>query len=455
MISKRIFLSFIFVFTLSLTFLYSQTAQDLLRRARQSGLTDEQIKQKAAAMGYSVDDYMKLQQLQQQQVQIQNENLNQLRVRSGIDTSLTIPENIKPDSLYRVAEFKSRGDSASKLPAFGYNIFNYSPSTFQPSVNIPAPANYIIGPGDEVVISLWGETQLVHNLTVAPDGSIYIPDVGLVYVGGLTMKGLKDKLFSVLSKSYSSLNVSAKGRAKTHLDVTTGKLRSVKVYVLGEVNKPGGYTLPALSTAFTDLYYSGGPKINGSLRNVQVIRGGKTISTIDIYDYLLKGDQSSDINLEDGDVLFVPPVGPRVAIAGQVFRSAIYELKKGDQLKDLLQYAGGTNFSTYFQSVYIDRIIPYDQRKEYLNNVLTINLNFKTFDEFKNSNFALADGDLVFISRINLNQQNRIWVVGDVRQPGSYGLTKDMTVRDLINKADTLFPDAFLQTENRACLILT
>ena len=129
--------------------------------------------------------------------------------------------------------------------------------------------------------------------------------------------------------------------------------------MLGEVNKPGGYTLPALSTAFTALYYSGGPNINGSLRNVQVLRGGKVVSTIDIYDYLIKGDQSSDINLEDEDVLFVPPVGKRVAITGQVFRPAIYELKDGDKLKDLLKYAGGTNFSTYFQDVYIDRIISF------------------------------------------------------------------------------------------------
>ena len=259
------------------------------------------------------------------------------------------------------------------------------------------------------------------------------------------MKGLREKLFSVLSKSYSSLDVSAKGSAKTHLDVTTGKLRSVKVYVLGEVNKPGGYTLPALSTAFTALYYSGGPNINGSLRNVQVLRGGKVVSTIDIYDYLIKGNQSSDINLEDEDVLFVPPAGKRVAIIGQVFRPAIYELKDGDKLKDLLKYAGGTNFSTYFQDVYIDRIIPFDQRKDYQNNVLTTDIKFNTFEDFKNSNYALFDGDLVIIKSINLKQQNRVTIYGDVKQPGAYGLSKGMTVRDLIIKADTVFPDAFFE----------
>ncbi len=400
MISKKIILSLLLTLSFAVTSIHSQSAADLIKQAKQSGMTDEQIRQKAAAMGYSVDDYMKLQQAQQLQMQQQSQNLNQLRVRSGIDTTVISPENIKKDTSRIVPEFNARGDKWNRLPAFGYDIFNYSPTTFQPSVNIPVPNNYVIGPGDEIVISLWGETQLVNNLTVAQDGSIYIPDVGLVYVSGLTMKGLKEKLFSVLSKSYSSLDVKAKGGSKTHLDVTTGKLRSVKVFVLGEVRKPGGYTLPALSTAFTALYYSGGPNINGSMRNVQVIRGGRIVSTIDIYDYLLKGDQSSDINLEDEDVLFVPPVGKRVAIDGQILRPSIYELKSGDQLKDLLQYAGGANFNTYYQNVYVDRIIPYDQRKDYENNVLTINLNFKTFEEFKNSSYSLSDGDLVFIKSI-------------------------------------------------------
>jgi len=428
--------------------------------ARQSGMTDAQIKQKAEAMGYTVDDYLKLQQSQQQQ----SENLNQLRVRSGIDTTVISPngidstnigsQNLKPQLSYIVPSFVERDSALVNCPAYGYNIFNYSPTTFQPSVNIPVPVNYVIGPGDEVVISLWGETQLVQKLTVAQDGSIYIPDVGLVYVSGLTMSSLRAKLLSVLSKSYSSLDVSANSRsgAKTHLDVSTGKLRSVKVFVLGEVNKPGGYTLPALSSSFTALYYSGGPNLNGSLRNVQVIRGGKVISTIDIYDYLLKGDQSSDVRLEDEDVLFVPPVGERVAIVGRVFRPAIYELKKGDKLKDLLKYAGGVNFSTYFQTVHVERVIPFDQRKDYQKNILSVDLNFKTIDEFKNSDYTLSDGDVISIKGINDLPQNRVTINGDVKHPGWYELKDGMTVRDLVIQADTLFPDAFLE---KAVLIRT
>ncbi len=446
--SNTVFLIFIFTFTL----LHPQSKQDLLNKARQSGLTDAQIKQKAEAMGYSVDDYMKLQQSQQQQQQ--TNNLNELRVKAGIDTTAIVPNNIKPELKYTVPAFQTKDGGVDTLEAYGYSIFNYSPTTFQPSVNIPVPVNYVIGPGDEIVISMWGETQLVQKLTVAQDGSIYIPDVGLVYVSGLTMSSLRVKLLSVLSKSYSSLDVSANSGsgAKTHLDVSTGKLRSVKVFVLGEVNKPGGYTLPALSTSFTALYYSGGPNINGSLRNVQVIRGGKVISTIDIYDYLLKGDQSSDVRLEDEDVLFVPPVGERAAITGQVFRSGIYEFKKGDQLKDLLKYAGGPTFKTYFQDVYVQRVIPFNQRKDYQNNILSMDLNFKSIDEFNKSSFSLADGDIIIIKGVNGSPQNKVTILGDVKVPGTYELTDGMTVRDLIIKADTLFPDAFLE---KALLIRT
>lgn len=448
---KKIFLAAFFFFILSNILIFPQskswsttnkdTSQSelMLQKLKNSGMTESQIRQNAAAIGYTVDDYLKMQQLQLQQ----NQSLNQLRQRSGIDTTVLSPDQIKPVISYAVPSFVERDSTFASVPAYGYTLFNYSPTTFQPSVNIPVPVNYVIGPGDDVVITLWGETQLVQRLTVAPDGSIFIPDAGLVHVSGLTIGALKEKLFGILSKSYSSLDISAKGGAKTHLDVSTGKLRSVKIFVLGEVSKPGGYTLPALSTAFTALYYSGGPNLNGSLRNIQVIRNGKVVSTIDLYNYLTKGDQSSDFQLEDEDILFIPPVGPRVAILGKIFRPAIYELKKGDELKNLLQYAGGVNFSVYYQSVHVERIIPFNERKDYQNNILSVDLNFKSIEQFKNSNYPLIDGDIVRIKGINDLPQNRVSVKGEVKQPGDYEFTSNMRVRDLLIKADTLTPEAF------------
>ncbi len=249
------------------------------------------------------------------------------------------------------------------------------------------------------------------------------------------------------------MNESSNGEAKTNLDVSTGTLRTVKIYVLGEVNKPGGYTLPSLSTSFTALYYSGGPTLSGSLRNIKIIRNGQTISVIDLYSYLTQGDKSKDVNLEDGDIIFVPPVGERAALAGEVFRPAIYELKKDDRLKDLLNYAGGLNYNSYFERVHIERIIPFDQRKEFRNNIMDIDLNFNSVDDLRNSNNNLVDGDIVNILKINNKPENRVTIGGKVKKPGVYELTSSlMTIQDLIYRADSLSPDAFRE---KAILIRT
>ena len=426
---------------LSMLFPFSKSSAQL------DNMTQEEMKKKAEEMGFSLEDYLKLQQqLQNSQLQPQTQLPSQrvgAKEKEKAAKSKTILPVKKPPEDYYVPAFKGR-THADSLPAFGYNIFETSPTGFETSLNVPVPADYIVGPGDEIVITLWGETQLERTLTVNKEGNIYIPDVGLVNVNGLSIHALKQKLFNILSKTYSSLNAGSDGEAKTSLDVSTGTLRTIKVYVLGEVNRPGGYTLPSLSTSFTALYYSGGPALNGSLRKIKIIRNGQTISVIDLYNYLTKGDKSKDVNLEDGDIIFIPPVGERVALSGEVFRPAIYELKEDDRLSDLLTYAGGLNFNAYFERVHIERIIPFDQRKGFINNVMDIDLNFNTVNDLLSSNYKLADGDVVNILRINNKLENRVTIRGKVRKPGVYELTSNlMTVRDLIYKADSLSPDAF------------
>ena len=403
-------------------------------------MSPDELKKKASDMGYSEEDYLKYQQLKQQTSE----------VKEKVDTTgySKVPQNVIPPApkspdAFIVPAFQGRENAAS-LPAFGYNIFTYSPTTFEPSVNIPAPKNYVVGPGDEIVISLWGATQIVHKLTVAKDGSIYIPDVGLVPVNGLTLASLKARLYDRLSKVYSSLAVDVKSQGGTSLDVSTGRLRSVKVYVLGEINKPGGYTLPSLSTAFTVLYYSGGPTLNGSLRNVKILRDGRSVSEIDVYNYLLKGDKSLDINLEDGDIIFVPPAGKRVAAAGSVLRPAIYELKNDETLRDLIKFSGSLTFNAYYQRIHVERIIPFDQRDKYKENVLNLDVNFNSISSLKNSTYKLEDGDVISFLSINKRPENRIDISGNVRKPGAYELLgPNMTVRDLVQKADNFFPDTF------------
>lgn len=428
--------SFLFCLTI-----FSLSIQSILL-AQYNHLSDEELRMKALDMGYTQDQ------------------LNKARLSSGNHNDpFAANENVviqqpeqKSASNFKVRAF-SDNSKTSDLDAFGYNIFNYTPNTFEPSVNIPVPQNYVVGPGDELIITLWGETQLVHNATVNQNGDIYVPDIGLVNVNGLSMDGLKGKLHSVLGRSYSTMNVSSQGGYATNLDVSTGKLRSVKVFLLGEVNTPGGYTLPSLSTSFTALYYCGGPTINGSLRNIQIIRRGRVISEIDLYHYLLAGDKTKDIRLEDEDIIFVPPVGSRVAVVGKIFRPAIYELKNGELFKDLLQYAGGVNFNAYYDRVHIERVIPFSQRKQYTNDLLNIDLNFESIEDLKQSSFSLEDGDVVNILGINKLPENRVSISGYVRKPGTYELNNGlMTVKDLVMKADSLLPEAFI---SKAVLIRT
>ncbi len=413
--------------------------------AQESKATPEQIQQKAASMGYHVTT----QQIQEYEKGQQTTTVPTTAPPQTPQTST--PPAPAPGSQFLVAEFSGRAN-ASNLQAFGYNVFTYSPTTFQPGLNVPTPVDYVVGPGDEIIISLWGETQLVQNLVVSKNGDIYIPNVGLVSVNGLTMKELKSKIFERLSKVYASLLPGKRGEASTFLNISTGQLRSVKIYVLGEVAKPGGYTLPALSSAFTALYYSGGPTINGSLRDVEVVRDGSVVDHIDLYNYLISGDQSGDVRLNEGDIVFVPPVGKRVAIAGSVFRPAIFELKKGESLKDVLQFASGLTFSAYYQTVHVERVIPFGQRKLYANNILDLDLNFPSADALRKSDFALDDGDVITIGAINNLAQNKLTIVGDVKHPGVYELSSGMRVRDLISKADSLFADAFM---DQATLIRT
>jgi protein involved in polysaccharide export with SLBB domain len=427
----------IFYFTIVLFFPIVLFAQlDQLKN-----LSPEELKKKAAQMGYSEEDLLKYQQLKQP-----NTTVSEKVDTSGYKVTPTfIPIAPKSPLEFLVPAFKGR-EKADSLPAFGYNIFTYAPTTFEPSVNIPAPKNYVVGPGDEIVISLWGATQLVHKLTVAKDGSLYIPDVGLVNVNGLTITNLKARLFDRLSKVYSSLNIDVKGQGGTSLDVSTGRLRSVKVFVLGEINKPGGYTLPALSTAFTVLYYSGGPTLNGSLRSVKVFRNGRTVSEVDVYNYLLRGDKSSDVNLEDGDIVFVPPAGKRVAIYGSILKPAIYEIKNDETVGDILKFSGGLTFNAFYQRIHIERVVPFDQREQYKEDILNLDIVFNSFIALKSSTYKLEDGDVVKIPSINKRAENRVDIKGSIRRPGAYELTgPNMTIRDLVQNADSLYPDSFME----------
>jgi polysaccharide export outer membrane protein len=295
------------------TTIFSQSVSDkvLKEKAKQYGVSDDVARKKAVDMGYDVTSS---------------------GGESTAKETAVAPIEQKVNTITKpIANYSAPGFGSN---AFGYDIFNYKPKTFEPGLNVPVPKNYVLGPGDEIIVSLWGETQLVNNYVVSKEGTIYMPASGMININGLTLDELRNKLFQVLAKTYSTL-ANEIADNKTYMEITTGALRTVKIFCLGEIVQPGGYSLPSLSTVFTSLYFSGGPKINGSLRNIKVIREGKEIVKMDLYKYLLSGTKSDDISLQEGDVIYIPRVGKRVEINGNIFRPAVYELFSTEKLYNI------------------------------------------------------------------------------------------------------------------------
>ncbi len=428
--------------------LQQMSPEEIQKRLREAGISQAEAIQRARAEGISIEEY-----------------LSPERDRALIEPDITKPAvplpvapadtMFKPDTLRRVApvqdfrpqEFSNR-EKARELPAFGYNIFDFPATTFEPVLHISPPPNYRLGPGDELIISVWGEVQLYHVLTVTRDGFIIVPDVGQVMSTGLTLEQMRERLLRRMSQVYSSLDGSA--NALSFLDVSIGKLRTIQVFVLGDVKRPGGYTMSSMSTAFKALYYAGGPTLDGSLRNIRVMRSNREEARIDFYDYALRGDQSGDTRLEDGDIVFVPPANSRVAIAGRVVRPAVYEMRGDEHLGDLINMSGGLRFDAYIDRVHIERIIPFSQRREFRYNVLDIDMQFENKEALLTSEYMLEAGDVVTVFSQEQRLENRVRVVGNVFKPGVFELTPDMTVRDLVYRADGLLDDTFI---DRATLV--
>ncbi|MEP0822529.1 MAG: SLBB domain-containing protein, partial [Ignavibacterium sp.] len=280
---------------------------------------------------------------------------------------------LRPRKAY-VPGFTGRFGTDSTLLPFGFDVFTYPASTFEPVLNIATPPLYALGPGDEIVITVWGETKLYHQLEVNREGNVIVPDVGPVSANGQTIEQFRERLLRRMSEVYSGLNNGRPG-ANTFLDVSLGKLRTIQVFVLGLVKQPGGYTLSSMSTVLHALYLAGGPTVEGGLRNIGIVRAGRKNMTVDLYEYLVTGNRTGDVRLQDGDVVYVYAAAKRVAIIGNVVRPAIYELGEKETLKDLLEMGGGTRFNTDFRRVHIERVVPFDQRDKYPQGMLDIDVS--------------------------------------------------------------------------------
>lgn len=332
-------------------------------------------------------------------------------------------EQTQEDNSTMLDEQPQAQEVAQQDAVFGRNIFNTRNLTFEPNVNIATPPNYRLGPGDEVVIDIWGASQNTIRQQISPDGTINLEQLGPVFLSGMSIERAQQYLTGELRKIYSDQS--------NQIRVTLGNTRTIQINVMGEVIQPGTYALSAFSTVFHALYRAGGVSGIGSLRNVKVSRGGQTVATVDVYQFIMQGKTRDDIRLEEGDVIIVPAYEELVQITGNVKRPMRYEMKKGETLSTLLKYAGGFTSDAYTKSLRIVR----QNGKEYQVN---------TVDDTDYSVCQLHDGDVITAEAILDRFTNKLEVRGAVYRPGIYELGGKLnTVRELVEKADGLMADAF------------
>jgi protein involved in polysaccharide export with SLBB domain len=333
---------------------------------------------------------------------------------------------------------------------FGLDLFSSPTSQFDPNLAGPVDGSYKLGAGDQLVLLLTGEVELAHRLDVTRQGFVFIPQVGQLHVANLTVNQLEEVLYGALGRVYPGVRRGA--NATTRFSINVARLRSLQVFVAGDVTRPGSYRVSASGTALTALYAAGGPTPNGSLRRVEIRRTGKLVDALDVYDYLLRGDASHDPRLESGDVVFVPTRGSAVRVIGEINRPGTYELQSGESLVDLVRAAGGFRPTAVPSRVQIERILPAPQRRD--AGAARVVLDVSTYGTRGASGdgggpsdtvqVALEDGDVVRVFAVPDRVRNRIAVTGSVWQPGSQGFVAGLRLSDAIARAGGLRSDAYL-----------
>jgi len=338
------------------------------------------------------------------------------------------------------ARLKALNDSGFVI--FGLSTFRQQTTQFDPNLSGPVDANYRLGPGDQLVLILTGDVSQAYQLPVVREGFIVVPQAGQIYVNNLTLGQLEDILYTRLGRVYSGVRRGP--GATTRFSINVSRLRSNQVYVVGDVMMPGSHRISSAGTALTALYAARGPTDNGSLRNIQIKRGGRIVEVLDVYDYLISGDASRDARLLQGDVVFVPVHLNHVRVVGEVVRPSTYELKKGESLGDAIRYAGGFTPTAARTRVQIERIQAPDQRGEGGRDRVTIDVASAAFVEGTGPDIPVLPGDVIRIFKVTERVRNRISISGNVWQPGSLGLAPGMTVSQALRAAGGVKPDAYL-----------
>jgi len=437
---KNIYL-FIFILLLSA----STFAQDIstIKNIDINALSDEQIAaywESIQKNGYTmaqVETLAKAQGIPASKVaefKLRVNNLNQIKkaedniIKTKAIANITSePYGVKNG---QVVQNKSEGPQL-----FGYNFFNNSKITFQPNVNIAVPKNYQIGPGDEIMIDLWGASEITYTAIVSKTGSIKINGVGFIYINGFTLEAATKKIISRLKRKHAGIGASKNSYERINTNVTVSKIRTVQVNIIGEVKVPGTYSINSLSTVLNALYVAGGPTKLGTFRDIKLIRNNKTIASLDIYEYLLNGTQNAKLKLQDQDVLLVGPYQNLITVEGAVKRPGIYELNTSQTLADLINYFGGFTSNSYTDLLVLER---FDGIQKEVKEV-----NLKNA-----SSFLMQSGDRILVQEVLDLYKNKVSIEGEVYRPGNFELTENMTLKDLLLKAEGVTPEAFLNRAN-------
>ena len=394
--------------------LAAQVPQDLIDKAKAAGMTDDQIQQEIAKrMGQS------------------GAGQTTSRASDAVISDRVIATTPGEDSISPEEQRKRNlPENDLKETVFGREIFSNKNLSFEPDLNIPTPKNYILSAGDELLINVWGDSELNLKLKVSPEGTILIPNLGPVSVSGLTIETAENRIRQELGRIMSTLSGNTDG-ANTFVSVSLSQIRSIKVNIVGEVVAPGTYTLPSFATLFNALYAAGGVNEIGSLRGIKVYRNSKEVAKLDVYDYLLNGKYNTNIRLEENDMVIVSPYDQLAVVRGKVKRNRIFEMKKGETLQQLLNMAGGFTGDAYKKDVRIKRKA--DSRYQ-----------IATVTEDKYPTFAMMDGESVLVDSVIPFYENRLTVTGAVWRPGEYELNGAVhTVKGLINQAAGLKGDEF------------
>ena len=403
---------------------------EYVKEGIRQGKEQKQLASELARKGVTKEQAMRVKQLYEQQNNVNASNA------TGTDVNESrLREEMKENTSDMLEDYPSTQDLERSNQVFGRNIFNTRNLTFEPSVNIATPLNYRLGPGDEVIIDIWGASQNTIRQQISPDGTINIQKIGPVNLNGLTIAEANDYLKKTLNKIYNGLNNT--NDPTSDIRLTLGSIRTIQINVMGEVVQPGTYSLSSFSTVFHALYRAGGVSDIGSLRNVQLVRNGKNIATIDVYQFIMKGNIQDDIRLQEGDVVIVPAYDVLVKIDGKVKRPMRFEMKKDENLSTLISYAGGFDADAYTRSLRVVR----QNGQEYEVN---------TVKDLDYSVYKMRNGDVVTAEAILNRFTNKLEIRGAVYRPGIYQLNGKLnTVRELVNEAQGLTGDAFL---NRAVL---